>query len=361
MDSLTILRARAPRVLAKRVLPDGRMQDFDLAKHFTMMARPVSGLEDVAALLRVLLARPDCCVVRGGIADPDRKAWVRRIVHPDLQTGDAPTLNVEPRCWLALDFDAPIPLSAGFDLADLRGCAAVVLQALKLPAPFQGAACIAQATAGHGIKPGARLRLWYWLERPLDRRALIAWLEPAIGTYIEAKTGKRKPLLDWSVFGCAQPIYTAAPIFDGGRVDHLPERLVMLPGRSVVEVPARIEAKKPPPGTPIPSVPRPKPKPGEGRGRRYAAAALRNATVRVAAAPESARHATALREACGLARFVERGDLTEAEAVRAMDGGLVLAGKQPGEGADLVRWALAHGINDTGDVFVDLAEGAGDA
>jgi hypothetical protein len=130
----------------------------------------------------------------------------------------------------------------------------------------------------------------------------------------------------------------------------------MLPGRPVVEVPPGLDTKRPPPGTPIPSVPRPKPKPrpgGGGGGRRYAAAALRNATVRVAGAPESARHATALREACGLARFVERGEITEAEAIRAMDGGLILAGKTAGEGASLVRWALSRGLG-------HAAQGAGD-
>jgi hypothetical protein len=31
---------------------------------------------------------------------------------------------------------------------------------------FHGARCIAQATASHGIKPGCRVRLWYWLDRP---------------------------------------------------------------------------------------------------------------------------------------------------------------------------------------------------
>lgn len=352
MDSMTILRARAPRVLAKRVLADGGMVGFDRAKHFAMTTRPVTGLSDLAPLLRVLLRMPDSCVVRGGLADPAPTGWVRRLVYPDQQTGDPATLKVEPRHWLALDFDAPIPLPAGFDRTDLVGCSALALAALRLPTAFDGAACIVQATAGHGLKPGARLRLWYWLNRPLDRAALIAWLEPAIG-----RTPDGKPLLDYSVFGAAQPIYTAAPIFEGGRADHLPERMVILPGRPAVEVPAGLATKRPPAGTPIPSVPRPKPKPrpGGGGGRRYAAAALRNATMRVAAAPESARHATALREACGLARFVERGDLTEAEAGRAMDGALVLAGKMAGEGVELVRWAMARGAGqaaqDAGDAF----------
>jgi hypothetical protein len=355
MDSVTILRARAPRVLAKRILAVGVVQDFDRPRFFSMTSRPVSGLDDVATLLRDLVTRPDSCVVRGGIADPARTQWVRRLIYPDQQTGDQPTLKVEPRRWLALDFDAPITLPGEVDRRDLAGCARVALAALRLPPAFDGAACIVQATAGHGIKPGARLRLWFWLGTPLDRAGLLAWFDPTIGKYLDPKTGKLKPLLDYSVFGAAQPIYTAGPIFEG-RPDHLRERLVMLPGRPVVEVPPGLDTKRPPPGTPIPSVPRPKPKPrpgGGGGGRRYAAAALRNATVRVAGAPESARHATALLEACGLARFVERGEITEAEAIRAMDGGLVLAGKPAGEGASLVRWALSRGLG-------HAAQGAGD-
>lgn len=339
MDAMTILRARAPRVLAKRILSDGTVRDFDRPRFFSMTSCPVAGLDDVAEVLRDLLTRPDSCVVRGGIADPARTQWVRRLVYADQKTGDAPTLTVEPRRWLALDFDAPIPLPGDMDRRDLAACARVVLAALRLPRAFDGAAHIVQATAGHGIKPGARLRLWYWLATPLDRASLLAWFDPAI-----ARTADGKPLLDYSVFGAAQPIYTAAPIFEGWRPDHLPERMVTIPGRSVVDVPPGLDAKRPPPGTPIPSVPRPKPKPrpGGGGGRRYAAAALRNATARVAGAPESARHATALREACGLARFIASGDLAEAEAVRALDGALVLAGKQAGEGAAVMQWAIAR-------------------
>ncbi len=341
-DSVTVLRALGGRCLAKRVLPDGGFADYDRAWRFNLYRRRIADLAALADLLADLAPRRTFCVVRGSVADPTRMCDVRRLVHPDPETGDPPTLVAAPRCWLANDADS-VPLPPDLDPADLAGCAAAVLA--HFPPAFAGAACIVQATAGHGIKPGARLRLWHWLDHALGRAALDAWFAGCP--------------VDRSVFRPAQIIFTAGPVFGDGQADHLPARLLMLTGRPVVEVPAdvvRVEAKRPP-GQPMPTVPKPpkpppKPMPGKGGGgRRYAVAALRNATVRVAAAAESERHATALREACGLVRLVERGDLTEAEAMSAMDGGLILAGKAPGEGESIVRWALTRATVDVGGVF----------
>ena len=37
----------------------------------------------------------------------------------------------------------------------------------RLPSAFAEAEGIVQASAGHGIKPDIRLRLWFWLDRPI--------------------------------------------------------------------------------------------------------------------------------------------------------------------------------------------------
>ena len=89
---------------------------------------------------------------------------------------------------------------------------------MLLPPTFTGAACIVQATASHGIKPGARLRLWFWCDRSLSGAECKRWLG--------------KVPVDHSVFGAAQPIYTAAPVFADGAAEHLPCRLLALPGRA---------------------------------------------------------------------------------------------------------------------------------
>ena len=71
---------------------------------------------------------------------------------------------------------------------------------MALPEEFWTADCIVQATAGHGIKPGMRLRLWFWLSRPLGRGELDRWFA-------------NSPV-DRSVFRTVQAIYTAAPVFE---------------------------------------------------------------------------------------------------------------------------------------------------
>ena len=80
-----------------------------------------------------------------------------------------------------------------------------------------------QATASHGLKPGVRLRLWYWLDRPVCGN--------------ELKYGLREAPGDPAILGAAQAIYTAAPLFLPGAFDPLLARIEMIPGDQVVMVP----------------------------------------------------------------------------------------------------------------------------
>jgi hypothetical protein len=196
--ALTVLRARGRR-LCKAVLPDGTVLQYDQAKRFDLHARPVAGLSDLERLLERLMRLPGCAVVRGAPADPDRTRGVRRLLHGDGETGELAALREAPRRWLALDMDGP-PLPPGVDPRNLAGCAAAVLP--LLPSAFRGAAHLIQATASHGLKPGARLRLWFWLDRPFTGPECRRWLADAP--------------VDPSVFTANQPIYTAAPLFPAG-------------------------------------------------------------------------------------------------------------------------------------------------
>ena len=110
-DTVTILRARGRR-LAKLILPDGTIQSYDSARTFDMTTRTVVDLATLGALLETLLPRPDCAVVRGQPVGPVH--GVRRLVHPDAKTGDAPTLLDTPRRWLALDMEGiALPATRG--------------------------------------------------------------------------------------------------------------------------------------------------------------------------------------------------------------------------------------------------------
>ncbi len=215
----TVLHARGAR-LCKTMLPDGSLRPYDSARLFNLHPVELGDLAALHDLLQHLAQHRDCALVRGAPVDAANRArGVRRLLHGDSETGDLPTLRDVARRWVALDLDG-LPLPAGIDMRDLAACAAAVLP--RLPAAFQCAGCIVQATASHGIKAGARLRLWYWLARPATGAELAAWLAAAP--------------VDRSVFGAVQPIYTAPPLFLAGEGDPLPTRLMVRPG-PVVAVP----------------------------------------------------------------------------------------------------------------------------
>jgi hypothetical protein len=280
---------------------------------------PVVDLDGIARLLRRLLPQSDCCVVRGAIADLARTRGVRRLLHTDQHTGDAATLRDVPRRWLALDVDH---LSRAETIAssDLAACGHLAIAAL--PAEFRGVRCIVQATASHGIAPGVRLRLWYWLTRATTSAELRLWL--------------RGSPVDHAVFRASQLIYSAAPIFDDAACDPIPERIATLPGTNeAVPVPPA-SALMPPRRAPAAVI-------GEAaRTGRYGFAALASATARVARAAAGTRHATLLAEACGLGRLVEAGALTSRDVTVALSGAAEMAGLDDREATAVIGWALVH-------------------
>lgn len=329
--AMTVARARGRR-LCKMRHADGTTQDYDRAKHLDLSTVEAPDLDALHPLLLGLLNRPDTCALRGAIADPERVHGVRRLLHPDPKTGDPATLLDIPRAWLALDLDG-LPLPSGLDPHDLAACGRMAR--LALPAAFHGAACIIGATAGHGFKPGARLRLWCFLSRPMMGAELKRWLGAAP--------------VDKALFSAAQAIFTAAPVFSG-MTDPLPARLVRLDGAERVVVPSAAELAPPPrrrapaPRTTtitttvtITATTTTTPAPRRGG---YGFTALTRAAARIAAAPVDSRHATALAEAWGLGRLVAAGHLTDAEVQRVVDIALNRAGKPLGEGASIAAWAV---------------------
>lgn len=318
-DQITILCSRGPR-LAKLVNADGEITPYDRARTFDLFERPVDDLAGLGAWLRWLSDQPGCCVVRGAILDPARTRGVRRLLSRDPKTGGGPTLCDVARWWLALDVDS-LPRPEHVKATDLPACAAVAIE--RLPPAFHGASCIVQATASHGLKPGVRLRVWFWLDRPTTGVKLKTWLRAAP--------------IDMSVFGAAQPIYTAAPLFAPGLSDHLPTRMVKVPGHPVVHVP--------PPGDLTPPRQSPTaraPSAAYGSGRRGAFTALSRAVVRVSTAVEGERHNALVGAACGLARFVSGGCLSAEDVCTALSNAAEQVGIPSEETQSVIAWALAH-------------------
>jgi hypothetical protein len=317
-DSITILRCARGLRLSKLIRPDG-IVTYDSTRTYDGWTVPIASLADIENLVSDIIHQQRLCVVRGRLIGGETVNGIRRLLYRDPETGEEPTLSDVPRQWLALDIEG-VQRPAYIAAADLSTCAKDALR--HLPQAFRGAACLVQATAGHGIKPDIRLRLWFWLSRPTSGGELKRWLKgcPA----------------DPSIFRAAQVIYTAAPVFEGCE-DHLPMRLTLCPGNNHVLVPSP-EALAPLPPRPA----KPLPASDSPGASRYAWAALRNAVAAVASANVDERHPTCLRVSRSLARLVNAGLLSSTEVKDAMADALLHAGKTREEGEALAAWALAH-------------------
>lgn len=181
---------------------------------------PVSSLDDLKSVLIDLAPYPSRCVVRGALAAGSPAKGIKR---RSVTAAEAATLLSVPHQWLPIDVDGA-PLPAGTAPQDLHLCAEMALN--SLPTEFHRARCLVQATSGHGIKPGARLRFWFWLSRSI--------------TDVEAKAWLRGFAVDSSIYRPEILIYVADPVFKGNVTEHLPCRLIDMDGEVCVSVPAEI-------------------------------------------------------------------------------------------------------------------------
>lgn len=310
----TVLRATGRR-LTKIWHADGSCTAYDQAKRFDLFPVELAGFDALVHLLQRLERRTDCCLVRAAPCDPARTRNVRRLLHRDAETGEAPALRDVARRWCALDLDG-IDLPPGTDPRDLAACARAATA--RLPLVFNGARCLVQATGSHGIKPGARLRLWFWLDRPTWGAELRRWFDAAHDCPVDA-----------SLFAAAQIHYVAAPLFEG-RDDPIPQRLIVLPGRDAVRVPHPVLLDRPPP--PLPPPPR---RSAEGGVR-----ALAWAEREIARQREGARHLTALRVAGWLGKLAAAGRVRPGDVKETVARGLVAAGKDRREGEAVAVFVL---------------------
>jgi hypothetical protein len=132
-EFLTVLRTTptpygAARFATKRwawnpTLNEWRSIAYDAGATFTAEERPVSGLDDLAAVLKGIRRDPTAFIVRGELL-PDVRAAVEldpghriRRAKKKGEKGQAPTLAECPRRWLMVDVDN-YPLPGWADLAD---------------------------------------------------------------------------------------------------------------------------------------------------------------------------------------------------------------------------------------------------
>ena len=225
-DNLTVLRTYGP-ALTKRVRRNGSLVPYDSAKHFGVREVPAGSLDDLVAALDRLSRDPHCAVIRGGpVEGLDRRRVLRR------KASFAPA----PRRWLAADVDG-VDEPAGLTFAAEPEAAAEYVRDHLMPAAFEGAACWWQATSSAGIKPGIRLRLWFWCDRPVADDEAKRWLADAP--------------VDPSLYGPVALHYVAAPIVEPGARDPMARRQGVLDGDDVVAVPDLPDAPLRPSAAPV--------------------------------------------------------------------------------------------------------------
>jgi hypothetical protein len=320
-DTITILKCAPGLRLAKLIKADGSIEPYNQTRHFDIAEVKLSGLDRLAEILRYLLPRPDLCVVRGAVADPDRTRHVRRLLYPDIETGDSPTIRDTDHFWIGLDVEG-VARPDDVDAADLAACARLAIG--LLPGEFHDARCLIQASASHALKAGCRLRLWFWASRPVSGSELGYWM-------------RRSPV-DNCLFRPAQITYTAAPIFQTG-VDHLPCRLAEIPGDATVEVPAPADLR-PPAAADRPATARVRP--SDTSAERIIARSL----FKVATAGMGEKHYSLRAAARTIGGLIDQAGISRSEATAALMDAVRRAG-----GADIddrnasatIAWGLTIG------------------
>jgi len=118
----------------------------------------------------------------------------------------------------------------GGDINDQQAMLARAIQ--QLPIEFQSVDCWYHFSSSMGIKPGIRVHLWFWLDRPCSDDEMKAWLSGYP--------------VDLRLFNPTQIQLTANPRFIDGAVDPYPNRSGLFSaasGVSTVRVPSDLATR----------------------------------------------------------------------------------------------------------------------
>jgi hypothetical protein len=208
-DTITVMTTKGPlatKIITRRPQPDAdrpgewNITSYGRAKIFGISEQTAGDIYELASVLTNIEQNPRSFIVRGApIEGIDREHAYRRR-HPRKHKDgieEPATLRPVARHWVALDFDS-IPCPDWLDPAEDPDRAVDYLLD-HLPLEFRAATCWWQFTATQQIKPGIRMRLFFWSDRPLEDWQLKQWLTPYP--------------VDQAIFAPAQPIYVARPVF----------------------------------------------------------------------------------------------------------------------------------------------------
>ena len=163
------------------------------------------------------------CIVRG------------RLPVGATRKGDTQRLAVHLPRWsnvVAFDLD-DVPVKPGMEQADVGAIGAVLRAAM--PGEWRRAGCVVQLTAGHGVKPGWRVRLWFATRLPVSADDLAVLFGPGAPA-IKLPWSDRPSPFDTSVWTANQCNYIANPaVVDGAGqriADFIERRICVLPGEA---------------------------------------------------------------------------------------------------------------------------------
>lgn len=215
-DEVTILTHARNRV-AKLWKADGTVEGFNPegAKHWTLSTETVSGISGLSTLLDRLSSQERTIVVRGRYAGEvieAAEAPSAADFKPGLPRRRKYCFPDQPLHAVMFDVDKYEQIVTG-------DCSIEALEAYieeVLPEQFHQVSFYYQfsGSAGHPTKPGTNAHIWFWLEEPATSAQLNAW----------AKELPSRASIDTTVFDTIQPHYTAAPLFEPGTIDPLPNR-----------------------------------------------------------------------------------------------------------------------------------------
>ena len=222
-DFLTLMSPEDGSKVAKKITAKGHVS-VKLPYYYKGHEFQLEGFDGLVRLLEAAAKQGSTFVVRGKIRAGVNPQRMRRKHVED------PTLEEASHHWLLLDFDKHRP-----DVNPEEFCGNVRTFAEdarnRLPECFHNAATWYQATGSAGFKPGVRLRLGFWLDRPLSNLEIKGWL-------------KGLPL-DFSIYTPSQPCFIAHPILEGVG-DPVPVRSGTLPGTSAVTLPESLKEAQDP-------------------------------------------------------------------------------------------------------------------
>lgn len=305
-STLTFLQppARQPARKQHRLLTHGgfsrlETQPYGIGTRYTHTTGPAGDIEELAETL-LRFSQDNVFAIRGSVR-PDAGLLINR----RLKTGDRPDIQDTPSAVVAIDLDQEVA-PADLDTDDILSVGEYLRS--RLPPECAGISCVIQLSAGFGLwrwKAGPRLlkaRLWFLNDAPLSSAELRRWFnaQNATGNYAQ---------MDAAVASSNQPIYTAAPTFEG-MPDPVPQRLALLLG----DAGDTLNLQPPEPARPAYSAA----PPPDGEPARRDPTVLRPLTAAVRRALDGTKHQTLNTAAFTAGGYVAGGAISLEEARLAL-------------------------------------------